>query len=376
MPLSRRALILAAGVAVLVIASAIGAFFLLGRRAVQPQIATLVFAEFGPGADHIFTAPATDPARRTQVMTIEHADGWGISAAPRAARDLVAFQVLPPTARGQADTPAELWILDVRAKTKRLLASDADLRVAPVLSPDGTSVLYRSSTAGGTQAIVRVDVSAGSRRVVHTVDTTFGVFPIGIGADSAVLFASLGLGGTDIYRLADGKPPALLRHASDQIARDWRLSPDGRLLSYLAPEIHAERVVHRAHVIDVASGTPQATIESAPPQPAEQYSPVWTPDSRAITVGREPLLDSRAGTITLALDGKPARALAAPERGFDAPLAWSADGGYLAATTFSGASSAEPGTESIVVLSLNGGRYVVSGSGEITVLGWVAGLGG
>src|SRR5687767_8818213 len=54
----------------------------------------IVFAEFGRTADRIYLAPADDPARRTLVDTIEHAEGWGINPGVIANR-LVAYTVLP-----------------------------------------------------------------------------------------------------------------------------------------------------------------------------------------------------------------------------------------------------------------------------------------
>ncbi|MCH7632118.1 MAG: hypothetical protein IIB59_02800, partial [Planctomycetes bacterium] len=53
-----------------------------------------------------------------------------------------------------------------------------------------------------------------------------------------------------------------LLHASDEIARDWRLAPDGRSLSFVAPEVLAERVVHRLHVFDLG-GTPSEVTPDA-----------------------------------------------------------------------------------------------------------------
>ena len=73
----------------------------------------LVFAQFGPTADRVYTAPAADPARRALVATVEHAEGWGIVPAPAMAGPLVAYTVLPPASPGRRDEPAELWILDV-----------------------------------------------------------------------------------------------------------------------------------------------------------------------------------------------------------------------------------------------------------------------
>jgi hypothetical protein len=64
-------------------------------------------------------------------------------------------------------------------------------------------------------------------------------------------------------------------------------------------------------------------------------------------------------------------ALAAPARGFDLPLGWSSDGRALAARSFDGKSANAPGTETTVVVSTDGARRPVTGSGEIIVFGWV-----
>ncbi|HRC61987.1 MAG TPA: hypothetical protein PLX85_02035, partial [Dehalococcoidia bacterium] len=78
-----------------------------------PASTSLLFAEFGTNADRVFRAEARDPSVRSLVATIPHAPEWGINAAARPAGDLVAFTVLPATARPERDTPAELRVLDL-----------------------------------------------------------------------------------------------------------------------------------------------------------------------------------------------------------------------------------------------------------------------
>lgn len=334
--------------------------------------ATIVFAEFGPRADRVYTAPATDPARRTLVTVVDHVEGWGINPAPAMAGSRVAYTVLPPDAEPRRDAPAELWLLDVATNQRTRLASDADLLAQPRFDRDGGALAYRSTTADGRQELIRVDLATRLRRVMHTADGGFGAYPIGFANDGSLLFATLSITGTDVHRVTDGEAPQLVVHASDQIARDWRLSPDGRELSYVAPELLAERWVHRLSVVSVDEGG-RRELESTPGgATAEQFAPVWTPDGRAITVGREAYPQRSVRALTLAVTGGEWRPLPAPERGFDVPLGWSPDGGYLAARSFDGVSSSDPGRESVVVISPDGVRREVAAPTEVIFLGWLA----
>lgn len=357
------------------------------RRAGDPTPSSgaplVVLAEFGQGADEVFVAPADDPADRTPVATVEHAPGWGINPAPEMAGSLAVYTVLPPEARPQRDSPAELWLLDVASGERTRLARDADLLAAPVLAGDGGAVVYRS-TAGGVQELVRIDLESRARRVLHSVRTEFGVFPVAVtpatrDGGSELLFSQISTAGTDLYAVslegaAAGEARHLL-HASSQIARDWRLSPDGATLSYLAPEPVAERVVHRLHVValDGTGARAQQPPIAGGPVAAEQYGPVWTPDGAALTVGREAAPAFTAAAVTLPLDEVTGpTALAAPEAGFDVPLGWSPDGGTLAARSFDGSSSADPGAERLTLIGVGGERRAITSRSELIFLGWWA----
>ncbi len=330
----------------------------------------LVFAEFGPSADLVYTAPAANPDRRTLVATVQHAEGWGINPAPAMAGPLVAYTVLPAGGPARREARAELWLLDVGTRALTRLARDADLLVAPVFDHAGGYLAYRSSGPLGEQRLVRVDLESGARRVQHSYDGAFGVYPLGFANDGALLFARLSPAGTDVYGVRDQQPAELLLHASDDIARDWRLSPDGRWLSYLAPELAAERVVHRLRVMALGDGAERG-VAAGGASIAEQFAPVWTPAGDGVTVGLEAYPALSAAAVTLSLAGGGATGLAAPARGFDAPLGWSPDGRYLAARTFDGASSFDPGRESLVVISTDGQRLEIAARTELIFLGWL-----
>ena len=333
----------------------------------------LVLAEFGPAVDEIFLVPARDPSDRTPVASVEHASGWGIHPAAEMAGALAAYTVLPPDARPERDSPAELWLLDVESGERTRLARDADLLAAPALSRDGAAVVYRTS-GGGEQSLVRVDVQSRSRRVLHTARTAFGLFPVALTPGGELLFSEISGEGTVLSAVPlDGGEPRSLFRASAHIARDWRLSPDGTALSYLAPVPLAERVVHRLHVAALAPGAAPVQPDAGGGGAGEQYGPVWRPGGGAVTVGGE-AASSATGAVTLLLSGPGgATELAAPPAGFDVPLGWSPDGRILAVRSFDGRNSTDPGAESYALVDGSGARRAVPARSQLLFLGWWTG---
>jgi hypothetical protein len=325
----------------------------------------LVFAAFGQTSDIMYVAPATKPDERTVIDTIPHAEGWGINPGPMWG-DLVAFNAIPTGTPGPRGAPAELWLLNARTREKVRLARDADLLVKPQFIEGGRAVLYRRSE-DDVQAIVRVEVETQSRTVIHQERTAFGIIPVGADSSGALLFARLSNTGTDVFRKADGGAPTLAFHASDELARDWQVSPDRKAIAYLAQQSRGERVVYRAQAVSLegrALGLPDADAHG------EQYGPVWTPDGADLAVGQEPT-STTAAPVALLRAGATPTALVAPRQGFDVPFAWSENGNYLAARTFDGKNSMDTGRETAVVIARSGERYPVSAPGEVILVGWL-----
>ncbi|RLT28165.1 MAG: hypothetical protein DWI48_01340 [Chloroflexi bacterium] len=370
MPWFRRAPFIIGTIALIALLGA-GALVWRMRSTSKPTAdlgARLIFAEFSTNSDRVYIAPATDPAQRTTVTTIEHVAEWGINPAIAPVGTLVAYNVLPTTTvNAQADSPAELWTLDVATGAKTRLAGDADLRVPPVFDAKGTQLVYRSSASGGKQSLIRIDIPAGTRRPLYEAETAFGMFPVGF-SQGALVFATLSSAGTDFFSVLGGAPPTMLFHASDQLARDWRISPSGDSLAYLAPVISAERVAYRLHVAKLTGGPTSPTRLGG--GDTEQYGNAWRPGNDAVTVGQQPATSGYAGAQTLPLANSSSTTLTPPPRGFDQPLGWSLDGTALAARSFDGMSSAAPGRETTVVIDA-GQRRVVSGSGDIIYFGWM-----
>jgi hypothetical protein len=332
----------------------------------------LVFAEFGLNADQIFLAPASSPDERTLVDTVRHADGWGINPAADLAGPLVAYTVLPEDAAPARDAPAELWVINVQTQNKTRLARDADLLVSPVFADNGATLIYRRSN-GSQQEIVRVDVAALTRQVVHAEQTSFGMFPIGMDADGALLFARLTEGGTDLYRTRQGEAPAFLYHLSDHIARDWALSPDGNALSYLAADFVNERAVYRAHMLSL-SDLEAGSLTAGASAEGEQYGSAWLPDGSGVAVGQEATSEPGEAALVLGTDGS-TRFLPAPAQGFDVPLGWSGNGKFLAVRAFDGRNSVYPGLDTTVIIDVTSGdRFPVSIPTEVIFIGWYSGV--
>ena len=370
----RRLLHLVSASAALLTLVALGAAFSVivrsGQADPRPELAisdrpTLVFAEFGLNADEILIAPAEDPNDRTLIQTVPHASGWGLNPSSQLVNGRSAYTVLPAGVTPNRNSPAELWLLDVDTASATRLARDADLLAAPVLAQDGAVVAYRRTEGSGAQSLVRVDLETRTRRVLHTDGSSFGLFPVGFDDDGALLFTRLTPDGTDLLRVADGSAAELILHASDEIARDWSVAPDGDAVAFVAPLLQAERIVHQTQVIALGD---QPSVEApAASLSGEQYAPTWRRDG-ALAIGREATDTSGVGPIVV--DGANLSPMAAPSSGFDVPLGWSVVGGYLAVRHFTGSGSQSAGEETLLVIGPAASRVVVETTSELIFLGW------
>ena len=332
----------------------------------------IVFSEFGPTEDTLWSAPADDPSERTVIAAVRHAPEYGILASVSPDGSLIAYTVLPPELpKPSADAPAEVWVIGSNGSEPRLLASDADLLIAPVWSPDSASVVFRRSESGdnvaGTFRLVRLDLSG---RETELLELDRGLFPVGFSPDGAELYyTELSQAGTELARVNVGTlTREAVAHLSDDFTRDWHLSPDGRQLSFLAPAAASDTPAFRAMVVDTDSAAGPKQVREGT---AGDFNPIWHPNSRDLTLGQEPQRGEKEAAVRLnALGGAPDE-LEGPEKGFDVPLSWSPDGSYLALRSFEGSSALEPGRERMVILEPKGERKELKWDGELYLAGWI-----
>jgi len=341
----------------------------------------LLVTEFGLNQDTLWAISADEPDRRQPVATLPHAPGYGAYASVSADGGSLAYTALPPGLKNPAaDSPAEVWLLDLSTGQSRVLAADADLLVTPVWAPDGRSLVFRRSypqeNAAGSFELVRVDLTGGETAVAKA---EAGLFPIGFAPDGTFLYTAVSPTGTDLMRAAALRADVAaerLAHLSDEFTREWRLSPDGRELAFLAPQVTNGGMVLRAMVADLSRGAGQVSVrlEVADGALAQEFGPVWHPDGD-LTLGRLSPGQSRAGALRLsaqAEDGA-AEALPRPDRGFDVPISWSPDGDVLAVRTFENASPVQPGRARLELVQEDGGRRPIEMGSEVSVAGWLTG---
>jgi len=156
---------------------------------------------------------------------------------------------------------------------------------------------------------------------------------------------------------------------SDQIARDYDLSPDKKHLSYLAQEIVNGEFVLRPYTADLPAKTTTAVSTDGLP-PGDHFHPLWHPGGTLLALGSLPTgLESGAVALIPVGGGAPGF-LPAPERGFDVPSAWAPDGSFLAVINFSGDSLANLGASRIDLVAPTGQRMILAEGTQFDVIGW------
>lgn len=339
----------------------------------------LLVSEFGARADTIVALDPGDVAGgRTTIATVDHAPGYGIFATLAPDGEAIAYTALPADEpKPGPDSPARAAVVDVKGNVTPL-ADDVDLLIAPVWSPDSRSIVVRKNTpapdAAGSFELLQLGRD-GSRATL-TRWTTAAVFPIAFAPDGSKLyFAALNNGGTDLYSIApDGSSETKIAHLSDQIARDWKLSPDGSTLAYSVAESGRTPTVI-AKTLDLMTGNAADAIapvdlQAGPPSTGVvrgELNPAWKPSGELTIASLN--LDGGGNALSVNASGG-ASTVTANDARIDLPLGWSPDGTTLAVRAIDGKTPSEA-SESHVELVRDGGRDRVSDSADVQIVGWL-----
>jgi hypothetical protein len=343
--------------------------------------ARIVINEFGIEADTLWVAPADKPSQRQVVAVVPHAAHYGIYATLSPDGRYIAYTALSQGLRDASnDSPADVWVMGADGSYPRVLATDADLLIAPVWAPDSTSLVFRRSqsweNAAGTFELVRLSLADSGQAAAGPVESTLvtseaGLFPVGFSPDGGRLYyTQVSAAGTELGQVAvSGGPPSLLAHLGDDFTRDWHLSPDGARLAFLAPQQSQAGTVLRAMVMELSGTFQLRPALPAADRPAQDFNPIWHPKDGDLTLGRLTLGEARAPAMRV--DASGLQPLEAPSQGFDVPLAWSPDGSTLALRSFEGDLESDVGPWHLVLLDAKGQRREVKAESEISFVGWV-----
>ncbi len=361
---------------------------LASLAALRTEAGTLiVYAEYGEWSDAIWAADPANPTRRVQIATVDHAFGFGIRPSLSPDGKYVAYAAVPRDAAAGAS--AGLWLLDVETGAAAMLTPAIDQGAAPVWLPQSDGIVVRRFGAEGFAELVRVDL-AGNATALAASQT--GIYAIDAAPDGDWLYyAELSAAGTSLSRaaLSADAGAALSPNAagqteqvallSDGFSRDWRLSPDGSQIVYLARDPSSPDAALATQVLELGTGATRTLISG---DSAGQFNPVWDVDggltlgfiSPGGAAGPSQAMGLATGFAPLRLSSEGESAggsLPPPASGFDVPLSWSADMTYLAVRNFEGSSGSDPGASRVIVVSPAGGRLELSRQSDVTIAGWL-----
>ncbi|HYM15761.1 MAG TPA: hypothetical protein VEZ14_09385 [Dehalococcoidia bacterium] len=358
-------------------AVAVGGFFAIDRfnsspatpfAAVQQGGHRLLISEFGNTSDHIVAVNPDHTQQRTTIATIDHATGYGVFPVLAPDGKAIAYTALPANVANPApDTPALVAVVDTQGHAQTL-ATDVDLLVPPVWAPDSRAVVVRKNTpepnAAGTFQLLLLGRD-GSRTTITTWSTA-ALFPIAFSPDGSKLyFATLNSAGSDLYSVApDGSAETKLAHLSDDVSRDWKLSPDGTTLAYSVAQGGPKPAIV-TRTLNLASGAVADAVAASGPR--EELNPVWRGGELTIAS-----VNPHGGGDAVAVGGAgQTQSITSHAASIDLPLAWSPDGSKLAVRSVQGASPADAGASHIELVDRTGGRERVSSQADVLIVGWL-----
>lgn len=334
----------------------------------------IVYTELAGQQSTLWVASAADPSRARRIATVGHREGYGLRARLSPDGKRIAYLVLSPSARDPS-TEGALWVMGIDGASPLQLLTNADMRSAPVWSRSGKQVLVRQTSVFGERlqyTLVAVDAESGSATKLIPETAADGLYPIGWSEDGRRLYyATLTREGTDIQQLEllSGRVERVF-HASDGIARDFRLSSQGDRLLYSEYQPSGQ-TAYRVRAADLGTGVSRTFLQSN----SALLSPVWRPGGSAVTLGSEPAearLQGGLGALSGEGAGLDGVLVPAPAGGFLAPLAWSSEGTFLAARLLHGDSLQQIDSEHLVVVSPTRRTTAeVAAKGYAELVGWL-----
>ncbi len=321
----------------------------------RPQ---LVYTTFEGATSSIWIAPIATLPRARLLATIDQQPGFGARGRVSPKGDVIAYLALPVGSRDPA-SQGELWVLSTLGGSPRTISGGFDMLSPPLWSPDGTRVALRQVSDGDIGfTFVAIDVTSGAMTTLAANDDALSGQPIGWAGD-AFYYSTITPRGTDVYRVDGASASTLAFHASDGIARDFRISPteDRLLYAEMSPGDPAPRSV----VISL-SGQPQ------PERLSGAFSSVWSGGTITAGTTQSSLPQQHEGVSTLqqTLGSAPL-----PANTLMAPLAWSQDNRYLAAQLLNGDTPSRATASALVVLSPGGASpAIVAPGGYAEFAGW------
>jgi hypothetical protein len=312
--------------------------------------------------DVIAVAPLGNPASATEVARVHHLNGFSTNGA--VSPDGKRLALIVPDSGSNAQPAGSLVLVDMESGAQTRLAQDLDPQQTPLWAPDNGSVVVVRNQPPVIRAL-RVAADGSGAKTLKDYPNILGVYPFAFDPQGHLLTVVIDARGSTLTR--DGSDVALL---SDQITRDWRLSPDGSQVAFIESNLNGGlHYQARVYSFDGGANAVAAGVQ-AQTDGSQQLGVAWRPGSTSATFGKEHSAASLDGTATEAQsvaesvgDGITGGG------GFDVPIAYSSDGVALAVTHWTGPSFEQAGKSSIQVIT-GAGRAELPGYAK--VLGWAA----
>jgi serine/threonine protein kinase len=169
----------------------------------------------------------------------------------------------------------ELWILNLKTGTGTRLTSDRGRVSSPVLSPDGSRVVYSSNRSGAWEMYVQDTAGTSEERLIPTAPSNFKFAWDWTPDGNLILYSQLTRETQwDLWAVdPDGATPPQAYLQTPVVENHPKFSPDGRWVVYTSFE----------------TGRPEIVVRSYPqPGPSHRVSrdggrfPIWRQDGKVI----------------------------------------------------------------------------------------------
>ncbi|PZC40516.1 MAG: hypothetical protein DK305_000631, partial [Chloroflexi bacterium] len=201
----------------------------------------LVSVEYDIYKDTVYEINPNNLTDKKIIADFQHVANWSLNPADKIFNSFFIF-TLPSVNQSDKNprTNSQISALNLKTKQTITIGNDADLMIAPIINIEKNQIIYRSTSEENTERIITYDLYKRIKTIVFESKKELGMIPI-YAKNEEILTVIFNKNGSQLM-LIKNNIMTNITTLSKNFTKDWQLSPDGSMMSYIEQEISNEKV--------------------------------------------------------------------------------------------------------------------------------------
>lgn len=211
----------------------------------------LVSVEYDIYKDTVYEINPNNLTDKKIIADFQHVANWSLNPADKIFNSFFIF-TLPSVNQSDKNprTNSQISALNLKTKQTITIGNDADLMISPIINIEKNQIIYRSTSEENTERIITYDLYKRIKTIVFESKKELGMIPI-YAKNEEILTVIFNKNGSQLM-LIKNNIMTNITTLSKNFTKDWQLSPDGSMMSYIEQEISNEKVNYNLKIYTFA----------------------------------------------------------------------------------------------------------------------------